>query len=82
MNWTEIKVIVNGTETVVGFPGSKLATAKSFALKQTKNQLQPPEDWQIQDKWGAVLDESKPVDGDEYKHIDKFWLTLKAGCGA
>ena len=78
----QLSVIVNGTLTVVEARNdTKLSEVIVKALNQTGNHGQPPENWELRDEAGNVLDPQLTV---EHYHLHsgaKLFLNLKAGVG-
>ena len=77
-----ITVVVNGNPTeVIANLNSPLRTLVNKALDQTGNSGQPPENWELRNAQGAVLDLEKKI-GDYHFPADvKLFLSLKAGVG-
>jgi hypothetical protein len=77
-----LTVVVNGTSTEVETnPNAALQSVIAKALSQTNNTGRPPDDWELKDITGIVLDpQKKPRD---YNLADNatLFLTLKAGVG-
>jgi chromosome segregation ATPase len=75
-----ITMVVNGQPVVIkATEHEKLAEVRQRALHETQNLAQPPENWEIKDEAGTVLDPEKHVG--EY-HFGKeviLFLSLKAG---
>ena len=77
-----ITVVVNGQPTVVDALGDDpLRTIIPDALRQTENSGQPPENWELRDTDGNLLDLDKKIE--DYGFADKvrLFLNLKAGVG-
>ncbi len=78
----QLSVIVNGTVTVVETQSkTHLITVITKALTQTGNHGQPPENWELRDEAGAVLDPQRTTDSYHLVSGTKLFLNLKAGVG-
>ncbi len=78
----QISVIVNGTLTVVETqPKTHLMMVITKALAQTGNHGQPPENWELRDEAGAVLDPQRTTDSYHLVSGTRLFLNLKAGVG-
>jgi hypothetical protein len=77
----DIEIIINGTGYgKMSFPeGINLAGLRDQVLDKTNNTAQPPENWDVKDPEGNLLDLSKHLQ--DYIDIKQLWLTLKAGIG-
>ena len=51
------------------------------ALAETGNSGQPPENWELRDADGNLLDLDKTFDDYGFTEKDRFFLNLKAGVG-
>jgi len=80
-NKIKLEIIVNGKSFgEMFFPeGIELIGLRSEALEKTKNIGQPPENWDVKDANGNILDLKKHLS--EIAGISQLWLTLKAGIG-
>ena len=84
-NHMPVTVVVNGTPTVVEANGNApLHTVIPRALQQTGNTGQPPEEWELRDAAGTLLDDSRKIK--EYVASAgpeglRVFLSLKAGVG-
>ncbi len=77
-----IKVVVNGQPTDVETnPNSPLHTIIPKALSQTGNVGQPPDQWELRDTNGALLDISKKIMDFHFPPNITLFLNLKAGVG-
>ncbi len=75
-------LVVNGQQTEVTASGNApLGSIKGRALEQTGNSGQPPENWELRDPQGALLDESKKIEDFHFAPGTKIFLNLKAGVG-
>ena len=77
-----ITVVVNGQPTVVdAFDDAPVGDIVPVALHQTANSGQPPENWELRDADGNLLDLNKTIG--EYGFYDKprLFLNLRAGVG-
>lgn len=81
----KVTVVVNGTPTVVeANENSPLHTVVPRALEQTGNTGQPPENWELRDASGILLDGSRKIK--DYLAAAghdglRVFLSLKAGVG-
>ncbi len=81
-NRIEITVVVNGQPTVVeGNLNAPLLTIIPRALEQTGNTGQPPENWELRDAQGTLLDTSKKIGSFHFTPDTSLFLNLKAGVG-
>jgi hypothetical protein len=84
-NKVEVTVVVNGTPTVVeANDNAPLQTVTPRALEQTGNTGQPPENWELRDAAGVLLDPSRKI-SDYVEGAGpgglRVFLGLKAGVG-
>ena len=78
----EIEIVVNGKpEQVKVALDQQVGEVVKAALKQSGNSGQPPEQWELRDETGQVLDVSKTVAVLDIKEGAKLFLNLKAGVG-
>lgn len=81
-NKINIEVVVNGQPTLVEANlNSPLHTIIPKALEQTANAGQPPENWELRDAAGNVLDVSKKIKDFGFPGGIRLFLNLKAGVG-
>ena len=81
-NKIQIAVIVNGQPTVVETNvNAPLETIIPHALEQTGNTGQPPENWELRDAQGTLLDTSKKIASFDFPPDVRLFLNLKAGVG-
>jgi hypothetical protein len=81
-NKIELTVVVNGQETVVeGNVNAPLQTIIPRALDQTGNSGQPPENWELRDAQGTLLDTGKKIGTFNFTADTRLFLNLKAGVG-
>ena len=81
-NKIQIAVIVNGQATVVeASVNAPLGTVIPRALEQTGNTGQPPENWELRDAQGTLLDTSKKIASFNFPPDVRLFLNLKAGVG-
>jgi hypothetical protein len=81
-NKNSLTVIVNGTPTEVEFnEHAPLRTIIPKALQQTGNAGQPPENWELKDTQGTLLDLDKKIGDFHFPEDVKLFLSLKAGVG-
>ena len=77
-----ITVVVNGQPTVVdAVLQDALRRIIEPALGQTGNSGQPPEDWELRDADGSLLDLDKKIEDYPFTEKTQLFLTLKAGVG-
>lgn len=78
----EITVIVNGQPTDVSVnTHAPLHTIIPMALNATGNSGQPPENWELRDAGGTLLDTSKKIETFGFADGVTLFLSLKAGVG-
>src|SRR6202011_714561 len=78
----DIAVVVNGQVTVVETtPDAPLGTIIPKALHQTNNRGQPPENWELRDANGVLLDLTKKIKDFNFPPNVRLFLNLKAGVG-
>jgi hypothetical protein len=78
----QIVVVVNGQPTLVEANlHSPLETIIPRALEQTGNTGQPPENWELRDAQGTLLDTSKEIASFDFPPDVHLFLNLKAGVG-
>lgn len=77
-----IAVIVNGQPTVVeANTNAPLETIIPRALEQSGNTGQPPDNWELRDAQGTLLDTSKKISSFAFPPDVQLFLNLKAGVG-
>ena len=77
-----ITVVVNGQPTVVDtVEDASLGTIIPDALHQTENSGQPPENWELRDADGTLLDLDKKIGDFGFPDKTRLFLNLKAGVG-
>ena len=77
-----ITVVVNGQPTVVDtIVSDPLGTVIPDALRQTGNSGQPPENWELRDADGTLLDLDKKIEDYGFPPKVRLFLNLKAGVG-
>jgi hypothetical protein len=78
----EIAIVVNGTVALVeANPHAPLHTVIPRALQETGNSGQPPENWELRDAAGTLLDTSKKIEDFHFPADVRLFLSLKAGVG-
>lgn len=78
----DIAVVVNGQITIVeAQPDAPLGTIIPKALHQTNNKGQPPENWELRDSNGVLLDLAKKIKDFNFPPNVRLFLNLKAGVG-
>jgi len=81
-NKIQLAVIVNGQATVVEASlNAPLGTIIPQALEQTGNTGQPPENWELRDAQGTLLDTSQKIGSFHFPPDVRLFLNLKAGVG-
>ena len=77
-----ITVVVNGKPTDVdAFDSEPLGSIIPDALQQTGNTGQPPENWELRDSDGNLLDLQKKIEDYGFQEKVRLFLNLKAGVG-
>ena len=77
-----ITVVVNGQPTVLDvIADAPLGTVIPEALHQTENSGQPPENWELRDADGNLLDLDKKIGDYGFPPKVRLFLNLKAGVG-
>ena len=77
-----ITVVVNGQPTVVDvIEDVPLGDIIPVALHQTANSGQPPENWELRDADGTLLDLKKDIGDYPFDEKTRLFLNLKAGVG-
>src|SRR6266702_4053451 len=75
-------VVVNGAPTVVEANlNAPLRSIIGPALAQTNNTGQPPENWELRDGAGQILDLSAKIDTFGFAADTRLFLNLRAGVG-
>lgn len=75
-----ITVVVNGAPTLVhAMPSDTLGDVRKQALNQTNNIAQPPENWELKNEEGEVLDADKKVGSRHFGPSVTLFLSLSAG---
>ena len=78
----QIEVVVNGQLTTVEANlEAPLKTIIPKALEQTGNAGQPPDNWELRDAAGALLDVTKKIEDFHFPPGIRLFLNLKAGVG-
>ena len=79
---TEITVVVNGKPAeVFAIEDQPLGDIIHDALQQTGNSGQPPENWELRDADGNLLDPNKNFGDYAFPEKARLFLNLKAGVG-
>ena len=77
-----LTVVVNGQPTAVDTPTDvPLGTIIRTALSQTENTGQPPQNWELRDADGNLLDLDKQIEDYPFTDKTRLFLNLKAGVG-
>lgn len=77
-----LTVVVNGQPTTVEASSeAPLHTVIPKALQQTGNSGQPPENWELRDAAGQLLDLAKKIEDFGFPPGATLFLNLKAGVG-
>ena len=77
-----ITVVVNGQPTVIdAVENDPLGAIIPYALRQTENSGQPPENWELRDADGSLLDLAKKIEDYGFPAKVRLFLNLKAGVG-
>lgn len=81
-NEIDITVVVNGQPIQVsGNRNAPLHTIIPKALHDSGNVGQPPENWELRDLAGALLDTNQKIEAFDFNAETKLFLNLKAGVG-
>lgn len=81
-NKVSLNIVVNGQPTTVDANNnSPLRTVIPQALNQTGNVGQPPENWELRDQAGTLLDIEAKVASFGFAEGTRLYLNLKAGIG-
>ncbi|WP_315729213.1 MULTISPECIES: DUF2604 domain-containing protein [unclassified Bradyrhizobium] len=76
----KITMVVNGQPvTIEATEQERLSEVRQRALTETQNLAQPPENWEIKDEAGTVLDPDKRVGEYHFGKEITLFLSLKAG---
>jgi Protein of Unknown function (DUF2604) len=79
-DFVEITMVVNGQPIVIkAIEQQPLHVVRQKALEETKNLAQPPENWEIKNEAGDVLDPDKKVGEFGFGKEVTLFLSLKAG---
>lgn len=79
-NVVKITMVVNGQPvTIEATQQEKLSEVRQRALTETQNLAQPPENWEIKNEAGTVLDPDKRVGHYHFGKEVTLFLSLKAG---
>jgi hypothetical protein len=82
MSKVVLTVIVNGQPTDVSAnENAPLHTVIPHALEQTGNAGQPPENWELRDAAGAILDGQRKISEYHFAPGTRLFLNLRAGVG-
>ena len=77
-----LTIVVNGQPTEIDAnPEQPLGSIVGRALGQTGNAGQPPDNWELRDKGGALLDLSARIGSFGFANGTTLFLNLKAGIG-
>jgi hypothetical protein len=81
-NQVELALVVNGQPTLVTANlNAPLQTVIQRALERTGNAGQPPENWELRDAGGALLDLDRKIGDFNFPPDVRLFLNLKAGVG-
>lgn len=81
-NKIKLVVVVNGAPTVVEANlNAPLRTVVGQALDQTNNTGQPPENWELRDGAGQILDLGAKIGSFGFGADTRLFLNLRAGVG-
>jgi hypothetical protein len=81
-NKVQLAIVVNGQATLVEANiNAPLHTVIPRALEATGNTGQPPENWELRDSAGTLLDTSKKISSFNFPADIRLFLSLKAGVG-
>jgi hypothetical protein len=77
-----LEVVVNGTPSAVDANlEAPLLTVIPLALQQTGNVGQPPDNWELRDVNGNLLDLHTKIESFGFTPGTRLFLNLKAGIG-
>jgi hypothetical protein len=78
----ELTIVVSGQPTEVSAnPEAALFTVIPTALAQAGHVGQPPENWELRDVAGTLLETSRKIESFHFKEDTRLMLNLKAGIG-
>jgi len=78
----DFTVVVNGEPTTVkAHEGERLSAIIPEALRETGNSGQPPENWELRDEDGKLLDGEQLIESFNFPKRVRLFLNLKAGVG-
>lgn len=81
-NKRDLVIVINGTPMVLtANVNSPLHSVIGKALEKSGNAGQPPENWELRDAAGALLDPAKKIKDFNFPADVKLFLNLKAGVG-
>ncbi|MBA2335592.1 MAG: DUF2604 domain-containing protein [Blastocatellia bacterium] len=81
-NKISLTAVVSGTPTeVTANVNAPLKTIIPEALRETGNNGQPPDNWDVKDAAGNILDPNKKIGDFGFTDGVTVFLTLKAGIG-
>lgn len=81
-NQMTLTVVVNGSPTeVTANVNAPVHTVIPEALRETNNTGQPPENWELRDEPGNLLDHRRKIGEFGFAAGTKLFLSLKAGIG-
>lgn len=81
-NQVTFTVVVNGSPTqVTANVHAPIHTVIPEALHETDNTGQPPENWELRDEPGNLLDPKRKIEDFNFAPGTKLFLSLKAGIG-
>ncbi len=79
---TTIVFIVNGEDVPATVnTHEKLHAARNKALAASKNTGRPPDEWEIRDEQGTLLDPNATIASFSFPPRVRLFLTLKVGAG-
>jgi hypothetical protein len=82
LNKLDLSVVVNGQPTMIqAEPEALLGSIIPKALEQTGNVGQPPQNWELRDANGNVLDPARKVESFGFVSGVVIFLNLRAGIG-
>lgn len=81
-NKDSLTISVTGTPTEVDInPNQPLRVVIPKALAQTHNVGRPPEDWELRDEHGVLLDLDRKIETFGFAQSTVLFLSLRAGIG-
>jgi len=81
-NQLSLDFIINGEDAWVKTnPHAPLRAARAKALEESGNTGRPPDEWEIRNEAGVLLDPDATPESLDLKQNTRLFLTLKVGAG-